>query len=115
MSFDKQRRFALELARKSRKITVAQSINSVERDKKLLVYIPLYKKEKFEGFILGRFRIKSLLGIFLNKEDLTEYKISIFDGKDKIYNYNDDNKKSKIEWEYQTKIDFYNLKWQVHI
>jgi signal transduction histidine kinase/CheY-like chemotaxis protein/sensor domain CHASE-containing protein/HPt (histidine-containing phosphotransfer) domain-containing protein len=115
ISFDSQRRIALELARKSRKVTVAQSLNSAQQHNKFLVYIPLYKKEKFDGFLLGRFRTQSLLDILLTKEDLSDYKITILDGKNKIYNYNGDNKKNQKQWEYKTKIYFYNVTWQVHI
>jgi sensor domain CHASE-containing protein len=115
ISFDSQRRIALELARKSGKIAVAQSINSVQADNKFLVYIPLYKKGKFDGFVVSKFRIKSFLDILLKKEEFRQYKITIFDGKEKIYNYNADNKNPQRQWEYQTEIDFYNVKWQVHI
>jgi diguanylate cyclase (GGDEF)-like protein/PAS domain S-box-containing protein len=52
---------AILMARDQRKITVSRPISLVQGGKGFLIYIPIYRKDQFEGLIVGVYRIDSVL------------------------------------------------------
>ncbi|MBD3560065.1 PAS domain S-box protein, partial [Planktothrix sp. FACHB-1355] len=88
LSVDTRRRVALQNALKNRKTTVTKIVNLVQEGKGFLVYVPIFKGQKNEGFILGVFRVDSLMQKVLTEHHLDGYAIAIFDGKEQIYSYN---------------------------
>ncbi|MGI2904052.1 response regulator [Tolypothrix sp. VBCCA 56010] len=115
LKVDSQRKAILESALISQKIIVTQSINLVQGVKGFSIYFPLHTEHKNDGFIIGIFKVKPLIDSIFKEKELQKYTISIFDGKEEIYNNNYENKQHPKKWSYQTEIDFYNAKWQVRI
>jgi signal transduction histidine kinase/sensor domain CHASE-containing protein/DNA-binding response OmpR family regulator len=112
---DPQQKAILEAALKSQKIIVTQSINLVQGGKEFYIYFPLRTEQKTDGFIVGVLKVKSLIDPIVKDKELRKYTISIFEGKQEIYNNNYEKKQHHQKWSYQTEIDFYNAKWQVRI
>nr|WP_052324773.1 response regulator [Hassalia byssoidea] len=115
LKVDSQLQAILESALTSQKIIVTQSRNLVQGGKGFYIYFPLRTEQKNDGFIIGIFQVKPLIDSIFKEKELRKYTISIFDGKQEIYNNNYENKQHHKKWSYQTEIDFYNAKWQVRI
>ena len=64
LAFEERRRQALIKAKSKKSITVTAPINLVQGGKGFLVYEPLYKEGKFDGFISVVFRTGKLFGQF---------------------------------------------------
>jgi len=64
LAFEERRRQALIKAKNKKAITVTAPIDLVQGGKGFLVYLPLYQKDKFDGFVSVVFRTGKLFGHF---------------------------------------------------
>lgn len=107
LNFEERRRRALEAARNSGDVTVTGSINLVQGGKGFLVYVPIFQKQKFDGFIAGVFRVEQLLDTILDDQLLHGYSLVVFDGNEEVYSFNRVNKQTDSKWSQEIKIDLY--------
>ncbi|MFB2918754.1 response regulator [Aerosakkonema funiforme] len=115
LSVDMRRRVALENALKNRKTTVTKIVNLVQGGKGFLAYVPIFKGQKNDGFILGVFRVNSLMQKVLTEHHLDGYAIAIFDDKEQIYSYNPNQINLNNKWSQKTEIGFDNNKLHMQI
>ena len=67
LAFEERRRIALNKARAKKSMTVTAPINLVQGGKGFLVYSPLHKEGKFDGFISSVFRTEQLFANFMHR------------------------------------------------
>ncbi len=72
LGFESRRREALEAARSRRRVTITRPIDLVQGDKGFLAYFPLFVEQEFDGFILGVFKIQTLLDYYFPRETYPE-------------------------------------------
>ncbi len=113
LAFEEHRRIALEQARDLRKVTATSSIDLVQGGKGFLVYVPLYLKEGFDGFILGVFRIQKLFDIVLSTSNLHGYSLTVFGGEDEIYRKNVQKNPNMHKWGFVTDIKCCEVSFRV--
>lgn len=81
---EERRRLALERARASRTISITSTIELVQGGRGFLVYVPIFVEDRFQGFILGAFRVREFLDTILGSES-PGIALSLFDGDTPIY------------------------------
>ena len=113
LAFEEHRRIALEQARDLRKVTATSSIDLVQGGKGFLVYVPLYLKEGFDGFILGVFRIQKLFDLVLSTSNLHGYSLTVFDGEDEVYRKNVQKNPNMHKWGFVTDIKCCEVSFRV--
>jgi serine phosphatase RsbU (regulator of sigma subunit)/anti-sigma regulatory factor (Ser/Thr protein kinase) len=72
LTFEKNRRNALEKAKALKSPTMTSSIDLVQGGKGFLVYVPLYIRDEFQGFVLGVFRIQDWMDLVFNAKEYRE-------------------------------------------
>lgn len=121
LGLESRRREALEKSRNWQIITATQTINLVQGGKGFLVYLPIFtniKKQdrKFQGFIVGVFKIQQLFDSILKQEN-DNYTILVFEENQKIYSYNNQEIASEFPetWKQNIDIEIYGNKLQIQI
>ena len=129
LAFEPRRKVALEKARQKHTLTVTRTIDLVQGGKGFLVYVPIfleesktnetpdYRKNSFDGFILGVFRIKSLLDKLLDDNVAPGYALAIFDGKEEIYrrSFSENSRQMETQWTQEAEINFEGVTWQLKV
>ncbi|BCL35598.1 PAS domain S-box protein [Nostoc sp. MS1] len=92
--------------------TVVQIVNPVQNKQELLICVPIKKRNKFSGAILGVFPIQPFFNSSLHKPP--GYTIRIFDNKELIYSQ-DTQLSIQSSWRQEVNIDFYGINWQLQI
>lgn len=129
LAFEPRRKAALEAARQKETVTVTRKINLVQGGKGFLVYVPIFlnnqikeeplnsQQNSFDGFILGVFRLQSLLDTLLDENVAPGYDLAIFDGKEEIYrrSFSENNDQIEIQWAEESEINFEGVTWQLKI
>ena len=115
LAFEERRRVALEAARDRHEVTVTRSINLVQGGKGFLVYVPIFRENDFDGFILGVFRIEQLINHILSDDIFRDYSITVFDGDDEIYNRYSIDLGLDEECAQETETDFYGVSWRIRL
>lgn len=71
---------------------------SAEGSKELWIYVPLYYRESFYGFLFAVFRTEGLFKTILNKDILPEYGLEVFDGQKQLFSRNEENIQNIKAW-----------------
>ena len=115
LAADEWRRLVLEAARESGEVTVTRAIDLVQGGEGFLIYVPLYPKRKFDGFILGVFEVEEFLDQVLSDEIISGYSISIFDEDEEIYRRADTASTDEAKWSYEEAVDIPGLTWRLRL
>lgn len=111
MIIEKQAGFAFNRARDT---YVTGATPSVFRERDLLmVYIPVFHKKKFEGIVVGVFRVEKLVGSISRNKDLSGYTVVISDDNGEIYRRDTGHLYKK--WMKEDRISFYGADWKVWV
>jgi diguanylate cyclase (GGDEF)-like protein/PAS domain S-box-containing protein len=116
LALEEKRRKALEIAVTKRQITISNSLNLVQGGKGFIVYVPIIKKEKFEGFIVGVFRYQDLFNNILPENVTQGYELAIFQDKEEIYRRLNPNNQYQPTKSKQISIDLNDsVTWYVKV
>lgn len=115
LAFEERRRRALEAARDRRGVTTTAAIDLVQGGKGFLVYAPIFQDDEFGGFILGVFRIQTLLEILLQEGAALGYSFVIIEGENELYAQTDPGRQLEEEWCALSDIEFYDTAWRIRI
>lgn len=113
-----KQQIAQAIATKERKVIVSHSINLKQGGKGFLVYVPIVRKDKFAGFIVGIFRFKELFDILFDSLKLSSevtYAVSIYDRNETIYSSIVERNLAANSWSKTTRIQLYNIAWQIQV
>ncbi len=80
-----RRAAALREAQRTHQPSISQSINLVQGGKGFLIYLPLYAGERFNGFLVGVYRIDDLISALLPTTLRRDFYLSIGDRSEQIY------------------------------
>lgn len=113
LAFEDRRRVALERARDMRIPTLTRVIDLIQGGKGFLSYIPIFRDEKFNGFILGVFRTQALFQAFLGETRREGFSVTIYDGDTEIYSNKLTDKKLEAEWAKEMQLEIRGVAWRV--
>jgi len=86
-SIEGKRRNTLKNSRDLRKTIATPTLDLVQGGKGILIYVPMFHKDHFEGFICGVFNIEKLLNLILTDDRAVEgYSLRLLEGKEEIFN-----------------------------
>ena len=108
-------RAALEEARESREMQVTRSIELFDGDMGFMVFVPLFVGERFDGYIVGIFRILESLDPLLSEHASLGYSIALFDGEEEIANSSDASRQEHPAWLEETSVEIRNVTWRVQV
>lgn len=107
-----ERRVVMEAARDSRQSIVTPILDLKQGGKGFLFFSPLHIDSKFDGYILGVFKVQVLLDHILPQQIMQNYQILVFDGNDLIYRHGTGTSNS---WSHSAQINLHHLNWRIEI
>ncbi|MGH8046573.1 MAG: ATP-binding protein, partial [Chthoniobacterales bacterium] len=76
---------SLEWARENRALVVSPSVPLKQGGQGFIAFYPLFPGGKFDGFLIGVFRLHDLMQLLLDERSFEDFSISVFEGQDLIY------------------------------
>lgn len=113
--YDPHRAETLKELKTQRSTAVSPIVNLVQGGKGFLVYIPLFPNNKFDGFLLGGFEIKTMLDGMIAGKVLDDYSITISDGNDVIYQKHEAGRLDNYFSPAVVKLNFYGNEWIIRL
>ncbi|MBD2094668.1 hypothetical protein H6F90_05825 [Trichocoleus sp. FACHB-591] len=80
-----------------------------------LNYIPIFREQQFDGFIVATYRTQELINSILSEKDAHGYVVAIFDEKDQIYTHDDVGEGNRGKWHQESTVELYGLNWRVQV
>lgn len=115
LDFEQRRKAGLNAAYQQRKIAVSHTIDLVQGGKGFQVYVPIFSKQQFDGFIVATYRTQELINSILSEKDTQGYVVSIFDGVEQIYTHDDAGEGNRGRWHQESTVELYGLDWRVQV
>jgi signal transduction histidine kinase len=113
LDIDTQQLRLLNTAIKNRESAITRTLSTKHGDAGFLIYVPLFVKQNFNGFIRGVFHVDNNLSLLLqqNSRFQQNYQLQIYDNKQLIIGKVDSSKETSS---YQVKktLHLKNLRWQ---
>jgi signal transduction histidine kinase/ActR/RegA family two-component response regulator len=116
--FEKNRRNALEKAKKNRKTYISSTVDLVQGTKGFIVYSPIFlpqQNNEFDGFILGVFKINNLFYYLLRQEVLKGYQIFIYQDSELIHSTIHSSPKDNLDWQQSIEVKYRGINWEIVI
>jgi two-component system, OmpR family, sensor kinase len=85
LAAEERRRQSLLSAKERRQVTMTPVIELVQGGRGFLVYVPIFRQDEFDGFILGVFRVAALFDTIIGPGLVEGYAVEVFEGDDAIY------------------------------
>lgn len=111
---EETRKAAAELSYDKRQITLTDPVTLASGGRGFLVFVPIFQKDEFKGFILGIFRHKDLFD-FILKNAAPGYSIAVFDGSEQIYSNRESGDTYPKKWKREIELNFYGAVWSLRI
>jgi signal transduction histidine kinase/ActR/RegA family two-component response regulator len=113
-SLDLARLAALQTAKDSDGVIVTRSVNLQQGGRGLLVWVPVFRNHKFSGYILGVYRVQTLLDSLL-RDVGPGYSVTVSDGDDQIYQRQAAAPPTRDEPAQEAPVHFQELTWVVRV
>lgn len=119
LRLDGLRMKAMESAFRTREVSVTHPVKLGQGDMGFEVYVPIFRGNNFDGFIVGVFKYQELLAFVLDHIINMGFSVSVFDGEDEVYSRKNLSKQLDRSGEYRDKnimkseIDLYDVTWRV--
>lgn len=114
LDFEKKRKEALEISKNKHQFYLTDTVNLVQGETGFLVYVPIFKKEQFDGFIIGVFKVNNFLNHILQDFNFQEYIVNIYDNSELIYTNISDGKKN-TNFKFETDFEYKGLNWNLQL
>lgn len=85
LSREPRMRAVLKAAREGRRLTVSRPMELARDGKGVLVICPLFPRGRWDGYIIGTFRLEKRFDALLTEMRAASYSVSVFDGVERIY------------------------------
>lgn len=113
LSADEGQRRQLESLLQTHDATVGHSIQLTQDQRLLPVWVPVFEKDRFQGFIVGVFRVRTLLDdVTVDHADLG-YEVVVAEGQNPIYFLNGTIPKNN--WAQEATIPLPGATWRLQI
>jgi PAS domain S-box-containing protein len=106
------RREALEAAREQRQATLTGTLNLVQGGKGFLAYVPIFRSNTFDGFIVGAFHSQQFFQQALGNM-LKDYSVQIHDGETLVCQLNATDPAHVQAWGQTNRVTFQEQTWQL--
>jgi len=103
---------AMEEAKKLNKISVTRTVDLIQGEKGCMICLPLYVKERFDGFILGVLNYRKFFKAHIPTAIASLYSIAVYEGDVQIYSLNASDYPDTTGLQQSTAIEFYGKKWR---
>lgn len=125
-NFEKNRQSVILSALKTRQAKVTGTVNLVQGGKGFLVCVPIFRGQKFDGFIVGVFHNQKFFDKILHPNITMGYEVAIFDENELIYLRSDRPNKvdindsyllesAKNDWLKEETIILNGVTWKVQV
>jgi len=114
-TFEEQRRKAWDAVRNRREVTVTHAVELNDKEKGILVYIPIFRGQECAGLIIGVLRIQELLDAVLHDRVMPDYGVAVFDAVTPIYQATHASAEYEEEWQQNSIIDLYGTPWCLRV
>jgi len=119
LSFEKNRRLAMETARDQKSPILSAPVNLVQGGKGFLVYLPIFIEEEFEGYVIAVFRIKPWLDYLIHTkespEEIESFLAKIYIDGEKVYVANKWENQQNPYWNASVKKNLYGHDFEIYI
>ncbi|MCH8268342.1 MAG: CHASE domain-containing protein, partial [Acidobacteria bacterium] len=112
---EERRRVAMEAARETREAKVTLANNMFGDNRGLLVFVPLFVGERFDGFIQGIFRTPELLDPLLSEHASLGFSTSVSDDEKEIASHRTSDRQEYLQWLQETEVEVHNLIWHIQV
>ncbi len=113
MMMDPHRGEAMQKMRHQKASSISPVINLVQGGKGFLVYVPLFPKNEFDGFIVGGFDVKAMFDGMITGNILDDYLVQVSENGNVIYERDDTGKLDQHLEGVTVKLDFYDNTWNL--
>lgn len=116
IAFEPRRREALIKARDQIHTTVSHSVKLVQGDRGFLVYVPLYINQKFDGFILGVFRIDDILTLLTGQDQFNQhFRLQIIEKDQVISDSSQPYEPEQDKYKVRSTVKLGDIYWQAEL
>ncbi len=112
VTFEANRKAALEEAKKLNAVCITRNVDLVQGGKGCIIFVPLYVKERFDGFIAGVLNYQKFFAADIADTISSHYAISVYEGDKKIYVLNASDSPDTAGLSQSVDIAFHNKKWR---
>ncbi|HWB60457.1 MAG TPA: CHASE domain-containing protein [Chthoniobacteraceae bacterium] len=109
---EERRRVAQETAMVTRQPTMTQAVELFRGGQGFIMYIPIFTKEHFDGWIAGVFKAQPMFDRYFPDTVVPGYSIHISDGGE-MYQRGSTTKPARPEWVYTSRLDLRGVTWTV--
>lgn len=113
-ALDERRQRALEAARDRRQIVLSEFLTLAQGGVGFLAYVPIYRGDQFDGFIVGVYRTDRFFAA-LFQDEAPFHAISLFENGQLIYRQRQATPTRASGWEQETAVSLYGVNWRVRV
>ncbi|MCC7326802.1 MAG: PAS domain S-box protein [Burkholderiales bacterium] len=110
-----RQRGALETARARGDVTLTHPFSFSTSDRAIMVNVPVFQGEAFDGFIVGVFRVQAALATILGQSIAPHHGIVVFDGGEELYRRDWGAGRSTEDWSQETGVQLGGVTWRVRV
>lgn len=112
---EERQRVALEAARETREVKVTLADDPFSDDRGMLVFVPLFVGERFDGTLQGVFHIAELLDPLLSEHASLGFSISVADDEKDIASRTTSDRQEYLQWLQETEVEIRNVTWHIQV
>lgn len=119
---EEQRQNTLEKARDEKAVLIAPTFDVLQGGQAFMLYVPIFQKNEFGGFVLGVVQVNEFFDSILKQELAPSYSYAILEGKNprgadrrRIYGLNDSEVTGRPEWVFEEPINLYGADWTLRV
>ncbi len=115
LALEQERRDALENSLRRHATIISATIPLESDERGILVYAPVYRNEKFDGFILGVSNVQTLLRRVSPDELKNDYSIAVIENNQDIYEDAAGENTSGVDWHTPLTIHLSGKEWRLKL
>lgn len=110
-----RQRSALETARARGDVTLTHPFSLAASDRAIMVNVPVFRGEAFDGFIVGVFRVQAALATILEQSIAPRHGIVVLDGAEELYRRDWGGGQAAEDWSQESGIQLGGVTWRVRV
>jgi PAS domain S-box-containing protein len=110
-----RQRGALETARARGEVTLTHPFSLATSDRAIMVNVPVFRGDAFDGFIIGVMRVQAAFATILEPSIAPRHGIAVFDGAEALYRRDWDGRRSAERWSQETGVPLGGITWRVRV
>ncbi|MCZ7563784.1 MAG: PAS domain S-box protein [Burkholderiales bacterium] len=110
-----RQRGALETARARGDVTLTHPFSLATGDRAIMVNVPVFRGDAFDGFIVGVFRVQAALATILVPSIAPRHAIAVYDGGEELYSRDSGGGRAADDWSQETGVPLVGVTWRVRV